>query len=246
MSKKQHKFKVYDNNTPVTVDETMSKRWKKAPPYEPMNAKQARYEHLIESTPFVIATGVAGTSKTYTPTRIAARRLINKAIKQIILIRPARSLSPSLGFFKGDHVEKMKLWLMPILDALNEDFPYSTLEYYLKPEVNVIRCVPMEVAKGISFKNAFIIIDEASDLELYEVKTLLTRLGTNCTMVFCGDIEQSALGEDNGISQILNLREQSWYLESTLSHIDFDDIDEDCVRSEACKNVLKGFREVGM
>ena len=245
MSKKQHKFKVYDNQAPAT-DETMSKRWRKAPPYQPLNPKQAHYQRLIESSPIVIATGVAGTSKTYTPTRIAASWLTNKAIKNIVLIRPARSLSESLGFFKGDAVDKMKNWLMPILDALSEDFPYSTLEYYLNPQNAVIRAVPMEVAKGMSFKDAFVIVDESEDLEFHEVKTLLTRVGTNCTMVFCGDIQQSALEGSNGISKILRAREDSFYLEHIISHIDFDDIEKDCVRSEACKAVLKGLTELGL
>lgn len=221
------------------------KRWKPSSPLVPMNQKQANYIDAIESSPCTVATGYAGTSKTYIPVRLASKWLQQKAIDAIYMVRPAVSMSKSLGFFKGDVNEKMRQWINPIMSTLQEEFPYSSIEYFLKPEIGKIVAKPLETIKGESFKNCFVLIDEAEDLSIHEVIALLTRIGTNCTMVFAGDIKQTDLKQTSGLAKLLELRETSEYLNSSIAHIDFDNIDTDCVRSEVCKNILKGLAETG-
>ncbi len=214
-----------------------------AKPLQPLNQAQAEYIHSVESHPYIMATGYAGTSKTYVPTRIAAKWLKQEAIEKIVIVRPATSMSQSLGFFKGDHIDKLKMWIAPVLDTLKEEFKPGYLDYLLSEEIAAIDCVPLETAKGRSFKNTFIIIDEAEDLTLEEVKTLLTRLGTNSTMVFAGDIKQVDIAK-SGLGEFLELRSRSTRLQRIVDHIDFDSYD-DIVRSDAVREVIIGLDEVG-
>lgn len=214
-----------------------------AKPLQPLNQSQAEYIHAVESHPYIMATGYAGTSKTYIPTRIAAKWLKQEAIDKIVIVRPAASMSESLGFFKGDHIQKMKMWIAPVLDTLREEFKPGFLDYLLSEEIAAIDCVPLETAKGRSFKNAFIIIDEAEDLTFKEVKTLLTRLGSNSTMVFAGDVKQVDIHK-SGLGEFLALRAQNSRLQRIVDHIDFDDYD-DIVRSDAVRDVIIGLDEVG-
>jgi phosphate starvation-inducible PhoH-like protein len=223
-----------------TREEKVHLDFKLASPLQPLNQGQAEYIRSIESSPYIIATGYAGTSKTYIPTRMAAKWLQQEAIEKIVIARPAASMSESLGFFKGDHVEKMKMWIAPVLDALREDLKPGYIEYLIT--IGAIDCVPMETIKGRSMKNAFIIIDEAEDLTLKEVKALLTRLGTNSTMVFAGDISQVDIAR-SGLGEFLALREKNARLKNVVQHIAFDEYD-DIVRSEAVKDVIIGLDEV--
>lgn len=137
----------------------------------------------------------------------------------------------------------MKMWIAPVLDTLREEFKPGYLDYLLSEEIGAIDCVPMETAKGRSFKNAFVIIDEAEDLTFKEVKTLITRLGSNCTMVFASDIKQVDINQ-SGLGEFLNLRSRNTRLQRIVDHIDFNDYD-DIVRSDAVREVIIGLDEVG-
>lgn len=211
-------------------------------PLQPLNQTQAEYIMAIESRPFIIATGYAGTSKTYIPTRIACKWLKQRAIEKIVIARPAASMSESLGFFKGTAQEKMKMWIGPVLSTLKEEYSPGQLEYLMSEEVEAIVCVPLETIKGSSFKNCFIIVDEAEDCTLKEVVSLLTRLGTNSTMVLAGDISQVDI-KRSGIGEFLQLRDSNQRLSATVDWISFDDYD-DIVRSEAVREIIIGMDEV--
>ena len=215
---------------------------KKAPPIlEPQNQQQSEYMHSIRTVPYTIATGYAGTGKTYIPVRMACDFYQNKDIRKIVLARPAVSQSKSLGFFKGTKEEKMQNWLAPIWSTLLEVFSESKLMTMI--EYNELEFVPLETIKGNSWKDSFIIIDEAEDCTLKELKSILTRLGTNSTMVLCGDIGQADL-RNSGLSQLLSLMEKNNRLGRMIDHHAFDDAD-DIVRSEACKEIILGFEETG-
>ena len=180
------------------------------------------------------------THNTYIPTRMACQYLKAKDISKIVLARPAVSASKSLGFFKGTKEEKMKQWLMPIWSTLLEEFSEAKLETMIK--YGELEFVPLETIKGNSWKDAFIIIDEAEDCVIPEIKSILTRIGTNSTMVLCGDVTQTDL-KNSGLAAFLKLREKSERLKRVVEYVSFDDHD-DIVRSEACKEVILGFEEV--
>lgn len=226
----------------MTREEKVEENFRPAPPIQPLNPTQAKYKEAIYSSPIIFATGHAGTSKTYMPTRLASLWLKQNQINKIILIRPAVSMSESIGFAKGTHEEKMKHWLRPILDALREEFPPGTLNYLMKEEVGALDFCPLENAKGNSWSNAFIIVDEAEDCTLKEIKTLLTRVGKNSTMCLCGDISQVDLAS-SGMGEFLDLRKISARFQRVVRHISFTNYDE-IVRSDICREIVMGFDEL--
>lgn len=227
-----------------TRTEKVEESFERIQPLAAQNPHQAKYIEHIKSSPIVFATGYPGTSKTYIPTRLACLWLNQRAVRQIILLRPAVSASKSVGYAKGTHEEKMKHWLRPILKPLREEFSHGQLEYMLKEEINVIDFVPLENVKGNSWNDAFIIVDEAEDCTLAEIKSLITRVGRNSTMVICGDVAQCDL-KQSGLGEFLKLREQNERLQRVTQHIDFNDFNH-IVRSDICRELVMGFSELGV
>lgn len=224
-----------------TRNEKFEQNFKPLSPLQPKNQLQSEFIQAINKRPYIIATGHPGTGKTYIPTRIASKWLKEGTIDRIVLVRPAASASNSLGFFKGTKEDKMTQWLQPILSTLKQEFSPGSLEYMMKDEVAKIDFVPLETAKGASWKNTFVIVDEAEDCNLKEIKTLLTRLGENSTMCICGDINQVDIGK-SGLGAFLELSEKSSKLSNAFEHIDFNDYD-DIVRSSAVKQIIMGWDE---
>lgn len=227
-----------DNNTRAKKVEAA---FKPVPELRPKNELQSHFINHINTAPVTIATGHAGTGKTYIPTRIASKWLKQKAIDKIVLVRPAASASNSLGFFKGTKEEKMTQWLQPILSTLKEEFSPGQLEYLMSEEIGAIDFCPLETAKGNSWKNAFVIVDEAEDCNLKEIKTLLTRLGENSTLCICGDINQVDI-QKSGVGEFLEIREKSRLLQEAVKHVDFCDYD-DIVRSSTVRDIIMGWDE---
>ncbi|WP_027854444.1 PhoH family protein [Marinobacterium litorale] len=228
-------------NKRTTRAEKVEKSFKPAPPLEGQNPNQRKYIETVKAHPITFATGLAGTSKTYIPTRLASLFLQQEAIDRIILMRPAISASQSVGFAKGTHEEKMKHWLRPILGALEDEFSFGQIEYMLKEEIRMLDFCPLENVKGNSWHNAFIIVDEAEDCTLDEIKHLVTRVGKNSTMVICGDLDQTDL-KSSGMGEFLGLRTRSPILERSTQHIHFGTYEE-IVRSDICRNVVMGIHE---
>lgn len=203
---------------------------------KPRSEKQRQYINMIESKNLVIATGFAGSSKTYCPTMIAAQMLRDKKIERIILIRSPVSDSTSVGMLKGDLIEKTKFWLMPILDTLNKALSPTLVEYLIKREQ--ILCLAPEFLKGVSFRETdFVIFDEAEDITKGEALSLVTRQGGGTT-VLCGDLRQKIISRDSGLPLLLDVIGKSSELQRSVGVIDFDSFD-DIVRSEDCKNWVK-------
>jgi|JI7StandDraft_1071085.scaffolds.fasta_scaffold00779_19 phosphate starvation-inducible PhoH-like protein len=210
-------------------------------PVKPMNDLQAEYIKMCMELPVIIATGYAGTSKTYIPTCIAAEKWYTGQIDKIYLVRPAISSSKSLGFFGGSLVEKSKNWLMPIIDTLYEKLGKNVVD--LAIENGDIEPIPLEVIKGRSLKNCFIICDEAEDLNVPEFIKIVTRGGNNSTLVLAGDILQSDLKENNGLQLAIELYGEN--PELPWGFIDFNR-PSDIVRSESVKKVILALRRKGL
>ena len=210
-------------------------------PLRPMNQQQAEYIYNIKSKPYNIAVGYAGTSKTYIPTRIAIEQYLRGEIDKIVIVRPAVSDSKSLGFFGGDLLTKSKNWIAPVLDVLEEFLGKNRVEYMLlKGE---ILPVPLETIKGRSFNNSFIIVDEAEDLTKKEFVKCITRLGSNTTMVFAGDVRQVDIRGQSGIAFGLDLADDR-DLYDLWGVVDFDE-PEDIVRSDSVKKTIVRLTEMG-
>ncbi len=239
-SKRESRRAKRDRGTsiPEPQEKFVVKYKENVPEIRAMNKKQQNYLYSINSNPLTISTGYAGTSKTYLPTAVACDMMKLNQIDKIILTRPNISTSKSLGFFSGDLIEKMKNWLLPVLDIMNERLGASMVEYCIK--VGKIEFVPMEVIKGRSFNRAFILADEAEDLTYDEIKKIITRLGKDSKMVLAGDITQKDLKGESGLSIALNMAKQNPDL--NCGWVDFNS-PSDIVRSETVKKWILEFNK---
>jgi phosphate starvation-inducible PhoH-like protein len=211
-----------------------------AKPIKPWNGKQKYYIELLNDPdiPTILCTGYAGTSKTFLPTALAADALRLGKIKKIVFSRPNISNSKSLGYFGGSLIEKASNWLLPVLDILNERLGRNIVELYIK--TGEITFVPLEVIKGYSANDCVFIIDEAEDLTKDEAKKVITRQGSNCKMVLCGDISQSELKEGSGLKYLTEMSRK--YDNLVLGLVDFNEV-SDIVRSDAVKQWIIAFKK---
>lgn len=180
-----------------------------------------------------------GTSKTWMPTAWACNQFLQNRLYKFVLSRPAISNSKSLGFFTGDAVEKMSIWLGPVLSVVKERLSKEQTELAIKRED--ITFIPLEVIKGTSLSSndpnrpIVFLIDEASDLTKEEVIKLVTRVGKNCKLILAGDILQSELNEHSGLKWLIDFKYRHNLKE--VHHIDFNDIN-DIVRSDTVKRFI--------
>lgn len=199
----------------------------------PMTTKQTKYMRMLRDKPMVIATGLAGTSKTFLATVQACDDYRKGKVEAIYLVRPAVSNSKSLGYFSGDLVEKSKNWLSPVLNTMNKRLGKGGVEVGIKNET--ISFVPLEVIKGWSLEDCWVIVDEAEDLTIEEAKKLVTRLGSGAKVVLAGDISQAEMGDRSGLKYLVDKLQGSMALQEIVGHVDFNE-PNDVVRGELCKS----------
>lgn len=212
-------------------------------PIVPLNPKQRRYMELLDEKKCIIATGFAGTSKTYIPTAIFADLYRTGKLKKIVLIRPAVSNSKSLGYFAGTIEQKSSVWLAPVIDVLYKRLGRpAALQAIANGDIEF---VPMETVKGRSFdEDTAVIVTEAEDCTKEEIMSLLTRQN-GCKMVIEGDVRQSALREESGLKLAIDLYSKHKSLQETMGLINFDDV-QDIVRSKECREWIKVFVKEGL
>jgi phosphate starvation-inducible PhoH-like protein len=203
-------------------------------PLVPMSKKQQLYMDLLNEKSVIIATGYAGTSKTYLPTAMAADLFKLGKIEKIIVTRPAISTSKSLGYFSGDSVQKLSVWLNSVIPIFKERLGLAAFELALSTKN--IEFVPLEVIKGMSINDAWVLVEESSDLTKEEVIKMVTRMGKNSKLVLSGDIRQSELEESSGLVWISKFV-QRHDLQENFGFVDFNDVN-DIVRSDATKQFI--------
>lgn len=163
------------------------------PAFRPENKKQAELFAATLTEPLVIATGPAGTGKSFVGAYAAVRLLVEKHIDKIILTRNPLPTGTSLGFFAGSGDEKMAVWLGPIIGTikkiLRSEAGSDGFFNYLV-EQKKIEYQPLETIKGSSFDNTFILVEESQELCYEQLKTLTTRIGDNSHLFLNGDYAQ--------------------------------------------------------
>jgi len=149
----------------------------------------------------VFALGPAGTGKTYTAIALAVRALQNKEVRKLILTRPAVEAGERLGFLPGDLKEKLDPYLQPLYDALGDMIAQSKLKELM--EAGTIQIAPLAYMRGRTLENAFVILDEAQNTSLGQLKMFLTRMGNNSKFIVTGDMTQIDLPnkEDSGLEK---------------------------------------------
>jgi len=168
----------------------------------PKTQGQRDYVQAIATTDIVVGIGPAGTGKTYLAVAKAVEAMARKRVKRIILARPAVEAGESLGFLPGDLQAKVDPYLRPLYDALEDMMPQDRVQKAL--EQRTIEIAPLAYMRGRTLNDAFIILDEAQNATLAQMKMFLTRLGVNSKVVVTGDKTQVDLPkrEDSGLIQI--------------------------------------------
>lgn len=157
----------------------------------PKTAGQQKYADAIREFDIVFSIGPAGTGKTFLASAMAIEALKNKLIRKIVLVRPAVEAGESLGFLPGDLFAKINPYLRPLLDAIREMIDYDQLQLLMNRDV--IEVAPLAYMRGRTLNDAFIILDEAQNTSVAQMKMFLTRMGTNSKIVVSGDTTQTDL-----------------------------------------------------
>jgi phosphate starvation-inducible PhoH-like protein len=155
---------------------------------------QARYLELLRAKAIVICVGPAGTGKTYLAVAKAIESLKTDAVKKIVLVRPAVEAGESLGFLPGDLQAKINPYLRPLFDALGDMMERDMLKRYM--DEDRIEVIPLAYMRGRTLNNASIILDEAQNTTVAQMKMFLTRMGESSTITVCGDSTQIDLPEN--------------------------------------------------
>ena len=154
----------------------------------PRTEGQREYLEAIRDHDLVFCVGPAGTGKTYLAVATAVEALKDKRYRKIVLVRPAVEAGESLGFLPGDLQAKINPYLRPLLDALGEMMDYDQLKRYTSDDI--IEVAPLAYMRGRTLNNAFIIMDEAQNTTISQMKMFLTRMGANSKVVVTGDATQ--------------------------------------------------------
>jgi len=173
-----------------------------------VRARTANQKKLVDTSTnkdIVFAIGPAGTGKTYTAVALAVRALKEKQVKRIILTRPAVEAGESLGFLPGDLKEKIDPYLRPLYDGLYDMIPGEKLAYYF--ENRIIEVAPLAFMRGRTLDKAFIILDEAQNCTVAQLKMFLTRIGPSAKCIITGDRTQIDLprNQKSGLGVAINL-----------------------------------------
>jgi phosphate starvation-inducible protein PhoH and related proteins len=168
---------------------------------KPLTKSQARYDQSITENIITFSDGAWGSGKTWWACYRAAKALKDGDIERIIITRPAQEAEEHLGFMPGDLDEKFEPYFRPVREALEEFLGSGPLEYYIRDET--IEARPLAYLRGSTFKNAFVIFDEAQNATPNQMKLFLSRIGENCTVVIDGDLEQKDIPGQSGLADAI-------------------------------------------
>lgn len=174
-------------------------------PIKPKTISQKKYVESISTNVVTFGVGPAGTGKTYLAVALAVAALKNKQVSRIILTRPAVEAGESLGFLPGDLQNKVDPYLRPLYDALFDMLGSDTYQKYM--EKGIIEIAPLAYMRGRTLENSFIILDEAQNTTIEQMKMFLTRFGSNSKIVVTGDVTQIDLprGKQSGLVHALKI-----------------------------------------
>ena len=196
---------------------------------------QQKLVSLYGRNDLLFAVGPAGSGKTYTAIALAVRALKERQVRRIILTRPAVEAGEKLGFLPGDMKEKLDPYLQPLYDALNDMIPPAKLQKHL--EEGTVQIAPLAYMRGRTLDNAFVILDEAQNTTLSQIKMFLTRMGRNARFIVTGDVTQIDLPRksDSGLVRTMEILRGV----DGIGIVEFDK--RDIVRHPLVKHIVEAF-----
>ena len=203
----------------------------------PRTSGQAQYVKCIQENDLVFCVGPAGTGKTYLAVAMAVQALKQEHIRKIVLVRPAVEAGESLGYLPGDLQAKINPYLRPLLDALREMMDYDQVKRYI--DQDLIEMIPLAYMRGRTLNDAFVILDEAQNTTVSQMKMFLTRMGLGTKMVVSGDSTQVDLPQharSGLIDAITRLRSIEGFSLVTLNN-------SDIVRHRLVQEIVRAYEE---
>lgn len=204
---------------------------------KPITSNQYKLVNACKKNDLVFAVGPAGTGKTYMAVALAVQSFKNKEVKKIILTRPAVEAGENLGFLPGDMRDKLDPYLQPLYDALRDMLPTQKIISYL--EDGTIEIIPLAYMRGRTLDSAFVILDEAQNSTISQIKMFLTRMGKSAKFVVTGDITQIDLpkNQSSGLIDALGILKN-------ISGIDFVYLNEnDIIRHKLVTKIINAYKK---
>ena len=196
---------------------------------------QQKYVNSIVENDAVFASGPAGTGKTYLAVARAVEALENSNVKRIVLVRPAVEAGEKLGFLPGDLSEKVDPYLRPIYDALYEFIGFERVNKLI--EKHIIEVAPLAFMRGRTLNESYIILDEAQNTTIPQMKMFLTRMGFGSKMVITGDVTQIDLPNpsQSGLTDAIKILQNIDQI--AFCHFDANDV----VRHQLVKKIVSAY-----
>jgi phosphate starvation-inducible PhoH-like protein len=216
----------------LTKDQRQSARTPK--PLQPKNRTQRYYLECLHRNEQVFAIGAAGSGKTYLAARHAVRQLLDRQTERVVICRPTVSKAKHRqGFLPGGLLAKQRPWLVPLVEAMKDECGGSTIDSLMHQEQ--VEFLAFEHMRGRSISNATIILDEAQNCDLGDLKMFLTRVGTDSQVIICGDVDQVDI-EDSGLAYVVEMVH-----DHSLSAAVIEFGPEDVVRSQIAREWVRAF-----
>lgn len=206
-------------------------------PIRARTVNQVSLVNFYKVNDLIIAEGPAGTGKTYTSIALAVKALKDREVKKIVLARPAVEAGERLGFLPGDMKEKLDPYLQPLYDALHDMLPFKKLETLM--EDGTIQIAPLAFMRGRTLENAFVILDEAQNATVSQLKMFLTRMGVSSKFIMTGDTTQIDLPKrsESGLLQAMRILTGI----EGVSIIRFDE--RDIVRHKLVRHIVRAYEK---
>ena len=209
----------------------------KGKPIKPKTLGQKEYIKSIRENSITVGVGPAGTGKTYLAVAMAVTALRNKQVSRIVITRPAVEAGEKLGFLPGDLQNKVDPYLRPLHDALFDMLGVETYQRYV--EKNIIEVAPLAYMRGRTLDDSFIILDEAQNTTVEQMKMFLTRMGFRSKIVVTGDITQIDLptGKKSGLKDAISVLQDIDDIKiCTLTH-------KDVVRHQLVQKIIQAYEK---
>ena len=208
---------------------------------KPIKARNRTQEEMVKSyfeNDLLFAVGPAGTGKTYIAIALAVRALKNREIKRIILTRPAVEAGERLGFLPGDLKDKLDPYLQPLYDALGDMIPAKKLQEFMAE--GTIQIAPLAYMRGRTLDRACVILDEAQNTNLGQLKMFLTRMGCDAKFIVTGDASQIDLPnkKDSGLLKGIEITKNIKGVKTIFFK------NEDIVRHPLVAKIVKAFETI--